>query len=239
MNALRRCEYDVIAAWRSARQPASLGGMEGGLMAGRCQQRTEGEAMRRRSRPRAAHPNFARFARAAWSFVGCRPPPRRCALSSASLLHAHTPDRCLAPSPRQQPAAHMAGQPQNQNQRRWLAARWSPLVLVISSPEAEALCHASGLSVVDLLAPHCSSTPNGACVGATRGSSRRRRCPGAACACSQSERSRDVPCQSQSAPARRRFDCATSRCAWPTPRTASRCPPRRALCRGGVVREQP
>jgi len=44
--------------------------------------------------------------------------------------------------------------------RKWVAAHWSPLCLVIASPEAEALCAASGLCVVDLLAPHCVSTPN-------------------------------------------------------------------------------
>jgi hypothetical protein len=46
--------------------------------------------------------------------------------------------------------------------RRLCASRWSPLALVIASPDAEALCSASGLSVVDLLAPHCTSQPNGA-----------------------------------------------------------------------------
>ena len=48
--------------------------------------------------------------------------------------------------------------------RKWVAQRWSPLVLVVASPEAEAVCAASGLSVCDLLAPHCTSTPNGACA---------------------------------------------------------------------------
>ena len=52
----------------------------------------------------------------------------------------------------------MSGSPQFKS---WLATRWSPLCLVIASPDAEALCAASGLSVVDLLAPHCSSSPNG------------------------------------------------------------------------------
>ena len=44
----------------------------------------------------------------------------------------------------------------------WLAEHFSPLVLVIASPDAEALCARSGLSVVDLLAPHCNVRPNGA-----------------------------------------------------------------------------
>jgi len=44
----------------------------------------------------------------------------------------------------------------------WLADHFSPLVLVIASPDAEALCARSGLSVVDLLAPHCNVRPNGA-----------------------------------------------------------------------------
>jgi hypothetical protein len=48
----------------------------------------------------------------------------------------------------------------------WLGEHFSPLVLVIASPDAEALCARNGLSVVDLLAPHCSVKPNGACLAA-------------------------------------------------------------------------
>ena len=41
--------------------------------------------------------------------------------------------------------------------RAFLAEHFAPLVLVIASPEAEALCALSSLSVVDLLAPHCTA----------------------------------------------------------------------------------
>ena len=58
--------------------------------------------------------------------------------------------------------------------RKWVAQRWSPLVLVVASPEAEAVCAASGLSVCDLLAPHCTSTPNGACTARPQPPSARR-----------------------------------------------------------------
>ena len=50
----------------------------------------------------------------------------------------------------------------------WLGEHFSPLVLVIASPDAEALCARNGLSVVDLLAPHCSVKPNGACLATPR-----------------------------------------------------------------------
>lgn len=41
--------------------------------------------------------------------------------------------------------------------RAFLAEHFAPLVLVIASPEAEALCALSSLSVVDLLAPHTAA----------------------------------------------------------------------------------
>ena len=57
----------------------------------------------------------------------------------------------------------------------WLGEHFSPLVLVIASPDAEALCARNGLSVVDLLAPHCSVKPNGACLGPRRALQAQRR----------------------------------------------------------------
>jgi len=67
----------------------------------------------------------------------------------------------------------------------WLAEHFSPLVLVIASPEAEALCARSGLSVVDLLAPHCHVRPNGAppplSVGRPARAARERARAGARC----------------------------------------------------------
>jgi hypothetical protein len=63
--------------------------------------------------------------------------------------------------------------------RAWTAEHYSPLVLVIASPEAEAVAARSGLSVVDLLAPHCHVRLNGASLPAHARSHRRpplRRC---------------------------------------------------------------
>lgn len=45
--------------------------------------------------------------------------------------------------------------------RQWAQSHYAPIILVVSSPAAEALCQRSGLSVVDIFRPFSVTTPNG------------------------------------------------------------------------------
>ena len=45
--------------------------------------------------------------------------------------------------------------------RDWVQNRFAPLILIVSSPEAEEICSRSKLSVSDLLQPFVVTHPNG------------------------------------------------------------------------------
>lgn len=45
--------------------------------------------------------------------------------------------------------------------RPWVQSHYAPIILVVSSPAAEALCQRSGLSVVDIFRPFSVTNPNG------------------------------------------------------------------------------
>lgn len=45
--------------------------------------------------------------------------------------------------------------------RQWAQGHYAPIILVVSTPAAEALCQKSGLSVVDIFRPFSVTNPNG------------------------------------------------------------------------------